>query len=186
MQNQQLEISAEMTPNPNTLKFNANRVLVEENVYDFPNVEKAADSYLASELFALGHVTGVYIGRDFITVTKTVETQWTVLAPQLVEKMKAVLSSGKELVSPNAVPSTNAVGETEIEKKIQAVLDEEIRPAVARDGGDIIFYGYKDGVVTLHLQGACSSCPSSIMTLKMGVENRLKQIVPEIKEVVQV
>ena len=182
----EIHITAEMTPNPNTLKFNVDRELIESGAYDFPNKDAAKNSYLASELFEIGNVTGVYIAKDFITVTKTVETGWQALASTLIEKIKAAIQSGQKLVSESAVPSTNAAGDGVVEQKIRQVLDQEIRPAVARDGGDIIFYGYKDGIVTLHLQGACSSCPSSIMTLKMGVENRLKQVVPEIKEVIQV
>lgn len=183
-----IQISAEMTPNPNTLKFNiVNRTVIESGPYDFPNLESAKDSYLPSELFGIPGVTGVYIAKDFITVTKTVETAWQTLVPTVIDKMKAALSSGQKLVSENAKASTgNTSQDGEVERKIQEILNNEIRPAVARDGGDIIFYGYKDGVVTLHLQGACSSCPSSIMTLKMGVEHRLKQSIPEIKDVVQV
>ena len=182
-----IQITAEMTPNPNTLKFNIDRTVVESGAYDFPNRESAKDSYLANQLFEIPGVTGIYVAPNFITVTKTVDTAWQALVPPTIEKMKAALNSGEKLVSEAAKPSTNnAAGDGEVEQKIRQILDEEIRPAVARDGGDIVFYGYKDGVVTLHLQGACSSCPSSIMTLKMGVEHRLKQSIPEIRDVVQV
>ncbi len=182
-----IQIAAEMTPNPNTLKFNVDRTIVESGAYDFPNLEASKNSYLAGELFQIAGVTGVYVASNFITVTKTVDTAWQSLVPPVIEKIKAVLNSGEKLVSETAVASTNnTAGDGAIEMKIREILDNEIRPAVARDGGDIVFYGYKEGVVTLHLQGACSSCPSSIMTLKMGVENRLKQSIPEIRDVVQV
>ena len=183
----ELNIQAEMTPNPNTLKFNVNRALVPSGSYDFPDKEKAKDSYLANQLFLVDSVEGVFIGTNFITVTKKLDAQWQSLAAPLIEKIKIILSSGQELISEKAKESAAvSSGNGEIERKICAILDSDIRPAVARDGGDITFYGYKDGVVTLHLQGSCSACPSSVMTLKMGVENRLKQSIPEITEVIQV
>ena len=183
----QLNIQAEMTPNPNTLKFNINRTLIESGSYDFPSKESAKDSYLASQLFQVDRVEGVFVGKDFITVTKSFDAEWQSLAAPLIEKIKTILNSGENLISEKAKEwAAVSSGNTETEQKIRAILDNEIRPAVARDGGDIIFYGYKNGIVTLHLQGSCSSCPSSIMTLKMGVENRLKHSIPEITEVVQI
>jgi len=143
---------------------------------------------LASAIFEIESVIGVFIGTNFITVTKAPAANWNNLVAPVTEKIRALLDSGETLFSKEAPVSheTTAGGDPEIEKKIRAILDNEIRPAVAMDGGDITFYGYENGVVTLHLQGSCSSCPSSIMTLKMGVENRLKSLIPEIKEVVQV
>ncbi len=182
-----VQLSAEMTPNPNTVKFIVDQHFLESGSYDFPNKEKAKDSALAEKLFEVENVAGVLIGTNFITVTKTPHAEWQIVAPLVANTIQDFFASGETPISKTAVPSSNSsTGESEAEQKIRQVLDEEIRPAVARDGGDIIFYGYKDGIVTLHLQGSCSSCPSSIMTLKMGVENRLKQVIPEIKEVVQV
>ena len=185
-----LEITAEMTPNPNTLKFIVNRELVESGSLNFTDKAQAKNSYLPEQLFEIDKVLGVMVGRDFITVTKRPEANWNVMVESLTTEIRNILNSDKKLFgqsAPSAAPAANGHGkETEIGKKIQEILDQEIRPAVAMDGGDIIFYGYNDGIVTLHLQGSCSSCPSSIMTLKMGVENRLKSLIPEVREVVQV
>ena len=187
--NPPLEISAEMTPNPNTLKFIVNRALVETGSINFTDKAKAKGSYLPEKLFEIDKVLGVMVGADFITVTKRPEANWNLMVEPLTNAIRAILSSGQPFFA-QQVPSSPAPdghgAESEIAKKIQQILDNEIRPAVAMDGGDIIFYGYDNGVVTLHLQGSCSSCPSSIMTLKMGVENRLKSLIPEVREVVQV
>ncbi|MGH7198701.1 MAG: NifU family protein, partial [Candidatus Omnitrophota bacterium] len=131
-------------------------------------------------------VLGVMIGPTFVTVTKAPAADWQAMVEPITKKIKELLASGKELFSLSAQTMHATGNESEVEQRIKDILDNEIRPAVAMDGGDITFYSYENGVVTLHLQGACSSCPSSIMTLKMGVENRLKQAVPEVKEVVQV
>lgn len=186
-----LEISAEVTPNPNTLKFNVNRSLVESGSLSYTDPARAKESFLAEKLFGIENVIGVLAGRDFVTVTKSPSAPWQPLVEPITKTLREVLESGKALfpqngaaAQPAAAPSSG--GTSDIETKIKQILDNEIRPAVAMDGGDITFYGYKDGVVTLRLQGSCSSCPSSIMTLKMGVENRLKALIPEVKEVVQV
>ena len=180
-----IQITAEVTPNPNTLKFNVNKTLVESGSLNYPDKAKAKGVPLAEKLFEIPSVLGVMIGRDFITITKAPASDWKAVVPALTERIKSLLSS-KEVLFPQGAQTSVSGGDTEIEKKIRQVLDDEIRPAVAMDGGDIIFQGYRDGVVTLYLQGSCSSCPSSIMTLKMGVENRLKSLIPEIREVVQV
>ena len=187
-------ISAEVTPNPNTLKFNVNRTLVEAGSMNFPDAEKARGSFLPETLFGIQDVIGVMAGRDFITVTKRSASSWQAIVPAVTEKIKWALGEGKPLFSAEGGPAfggqaaapAETVSGGDIEQKIREILDNEIRPAVAMDGGDITFCGYKDGVVILHLQGSCSSCPSSIMTLKMGVENRLKASIPEVREVVQV
>ena len=183
-----LEITAEMTPNPNTLKFIVNRSLIENGSLNFTDKEKAKGSYLPEKLFEIENVLGVMVGRDFITVTKKPEMSWNPLVEPLTNAIRSLLNSGRVLFGQTAqAPAADGHGaESEIANKIRQILDAEIRPAVAMDGGDIIFYGYENGVVTLHLQGSCSSCPSSVMTLKMGVENRLKSLIPEVREVVQV
>jgi Fe-S cluster biogenesis protein NfuA len=184
----EIQIGAELTPNPNTLKFNINRTFLESGSCNCPTLEKAQESSpLAVDVFAVPLITGVMIGTDFVTVTKDPNAEWYNLVPTVVEKIKAFIVSEQPAVTKadeSTGPTTTT--RTEIEQQIIAILDNEIRPAVARDGGDIVFYGYDDGVVKLHLQGSCSSCPSSVMTLKMGIENRLKQALPEIKEVIQV
>lgn len=181
-----IHIQAEMTPNPNTLKFNVNQVLVASGSYEFQSKEKAKDSYLASQLFDIPSVTGVLIGGDFVSITKTPSGNWQDMAHAISEKIREAVSSGKEAVSKTAKPGTGAQTESDVEHRIRHVLDEQIRPALARDGGDVIFCGYKDGIVSLHLQGACRSCPSATFTLKMGVERLLKEIIPEVREVVEV
>ena len=181
-----IEITAEVTPNPNTLKFNVNKVLVPSGTINFPDKEKARGTKLAETLFEIENVLGVMVGYDFITVTKAPASGWQTLVEPVTKTIKELLSSG-EIVLPQAQAASADSGQnSEIEKKIKDILDSEIRPAVNMDGGDITFHGYHDGVVTLHLQGSCSSCPSSIMTLKMGVENRLKSLIPEVREVVQI
>jgi Fe-S cluster biogenesis protein NfuA len=181
----QMEVMAELTPNPNTLKFNVHKQLLPFGSFNFLTKESAKESVLASRLFEVEHVASVMIGIDFVSVTKDEASEWPVIARDVVESIRYFLQSGEPAVS-KSLEEKVTQGGTEMEMQIRAILDEEIRPAVARDGGDIIFYGYENGVVKLHLQGACSSCPSSVLTLKMGIENRLKQSFPEIKEVIQV
>ena len=188
--NNTIEISAEITPNPNTLKFNVNKTLLQSGSVNFPDKAKAKGALLPERLFQIENVLGVMIGQSFVTITKNPDSAWPSLVPAVTEMLKSLLNSDKTLFPQQAAvdeaaPSHNAAN-SEIERKIREVLDNEIRPAVAMDGGDITFYGYEDGIVTLHLQGSCSTCPSSIMTLKMGVENRLKALIPEVREVVQV
>ncbi len=184
-ENQALQISIQLTPNPNSLQFCANRELVTGGSYNFPDSESAKGSPLAEALFGLGSVSGVLIGRDFVTVTKKPEQEWSVIAASISEVLNKRLTASEKLVDESQTKKSDSpISETEMQ--IRRVIDEEIRPAVARDGGDIIFDSYEEGIVRLRLQGACSSCPSSIMTLKMGIENRLKQVIPEIREVVSV
>lgn len=185
----ELRISAELTPNPDALKFVVNQTLLKFGSVHYADQVKAEESPLASRLFKLGKVTEVLIGTNFVTVNKAPKASWEEVAPSIKAVLEAVIASGEPVVPPQAVPETPSgglTGDDAIARKVCEILDRDIRPAVAQDGGDIIFYGYKDGVVTLHLQGACSSCPSSTMTLKMGVENRLKQEIPEIKYVDQI
>jgi Fe-S cluster biogenesis protein NfuA len=185
MTDETIQISAEVTPNPNTLKFNVNKVMVASGTMNFPDREKAKGNLLAEKLFEIDSVIGVMVGREFITVTKAPASSWQTIVEPVTATIKTVLASGA-LTFPAVSGETPAGSTTDIEKRIMEILDAEIRPAVNMDGGDITFHGYYDGVVTLHLQGSCSSCPSAIMTLKMGVENRLKSLIPEVREVVQV
>ena len=180
-----VQISAEITPNPNTLKFNVSKTLISSGSMNFTDKEIAKSSPLTEALFNLENVIGVMVGKDFITVTKVPAANWQTMVEQVTSTIQTLLSSGQVLF-PADMPAATGAKVGEIEQKIMDILDAEIRPAVNMDGGDITFHGYSDGIVTLHLQGSCSSCPSSIMTLKMGVENRLKALIPEIKEVVQV
>ncbi len=185
-----INIHAETTPNPHTLRFVVNRELIAAGSVNFRDIATAKHSPLASALFEISGVQGVLIGQGFVTVTKSPESLWSDLAQSCTRAIRTVLETVEDVVgtqpgsgAPVAFPGG---GDDPISLKIQEILNTEVRPAVAMDGGDIIFYGFKDGVVSLHLQGSCSSCPSSVMTLKMGVENRLKMLIPEVREVIQV
>jgi len=181
-----VSISLEFTPNPNTLKFVVNRTFMERGAANFTAAADTEKSPLAKRLFEIPGVAAVMIGTNFVTITKAAEGDWDVLAEQVPESIDGHFKSGAPALTEEWKPAASTGNETDVEKKIKEILDNEIRPAVAMDGGDIVFGRYDDGVVYLQLQGACSSCPSSIATLKMGVEARLKEIIPEIKEVVQV
>lgn len=189
MSTEPVSISLEFTPNPNTLKFVVNRTFMERGAANFLNKAKAEHAPLAHKLFDIPGVDAVMVGTNFVTITKSAAGSWDVLAEEVPKTIEKQITSGGEIFDKDWDPAslTAATGnETDIEKKIREVLDNEIRPAVAMDGGDITFGKYEDGVVYLHLQGSCSSCPSSVATLRMGVETRLKEVVPEIREVVQV
>ncbi len=187
MSTEPVSISLEFTPNPNTLKFVVNRNFLEKGAANFTDRAKAAHSPLAQTLFEVPGVEALLIGINFVTITKSTTGSWDILAEDIPKAIESHLSAGKPVFDPNwKFEGSASAQDTETERKIKEVLDNEIRPAVAMDGGDITFGKYEDGIVYLHLQGACSSCPSSIATLRMGVETRLKEVVPEIKEVVQV
>lgn len=184
MNPEDLRITIEATPNPLSAKYTVNHPLLKSGGFDFPTAEEARGSLLPERLFKLDWVRGVYVGANFVTVTKSREVDWNEVAPEAVKVIGSSLLSGKPLI--REAEGESVAPADPIEAKIRSILDEEIRPAVAMDGGDITFVSYKEGIVTLNLRGACSSCPSSIMTLRMGVEQRLRQVVPEIKEVVHV
>lgn len=178
----------EANPNPNSLKFVANFMLVPEGQsFDFPDMESAQNSPLAQELFSFDFVERVFIMSNFVTVTKTEGVEWLEIQSLLKTSIKEYLELDKPLVIHQAKDKNTATSEndTDIEKKIKGILDEYIRPAVESDGGAIQFHSYDDGVVKVLLQGACSGCPSSTVTLKAGIENLLKRMMPEeIKSVV--
>ncbi|NBX76836.1 MAG: NifU family protein [Proteobacteria bacterium] len=186
-----VQISLEFTPNPNTLKFVVSTRFMERGAANFLSINEAqGKSPLAESLFKVPGVSAVMIGPNFITITKAVDGDWDVVAEQVPQTIEKHLQSSSPVFSPDfnpAGPSTISSNpeDQEIEKKIREILDNEIRPAVAMDGGDITFGKYENGVVYLSLQGACSSCPSSTATLKIGVETRIKELIPEVKEVVQ-
>ena len=188
MTQDKIELTAMPTPNPNTVKFLVNQSLFKSGTFDYADAESAKDIPLAAALFELDNVNGVMIGFNFISVTKSEDTQWEGLLEPVRDLIIDQLDNNenalpKELLKDN---SAHTEASDDVSKRIIEILDTEIRPAVAMDGGDIIFRSFQDGVVTLQLQGACSNCPSSTMTLKMGVENRLKSEFPdEITDVVQ-
>jgi Fe-S cluster biogenesis protein NfuA len=181
-----ISINLEFTPNPNTLKFVVNRTLLEKGAFNFTSPDKAAKAPLVQALFAVPGVEAVMVGTQFVTITKAITGDWDVLADRVPATLDVFLSSGKPLFDADFEEASKAGAGTEIEQRIKEILDTDIRPAVAMDGGDITFDRYEDGVVYLEMRGSCSSCSHSSATLKMGVETRLKDAIPEIREVVQV
>ncbi len=178
-------VELEFTPNPDTLKYKTNQTLLKSAAANFPTRESAkGKSPLAEELFAFPEISAVMVGRDFVTITVKNQDTLQKLNENVITCIRSFLASGAEAVAPQTPASSEAL--SEIEQKIVKILDEEIRPAVAQDGGDISFEKFEDGFVYLRMQGACSGCPSSMMTLKMGVETRLRESIPEVQEVIPV
>lgn len=177
---------AERTPNPNSVKWVLSvSILGAGQSAHFEAPVTAEVSPLAARLFGIDGVSGVFLARDFITVTKRDGVEWPALAQALVDTIKShVASDGPALGSGYAAATSEATDD--VTARIQRVLDEEIRPFIARDGGDVLFAGFRDGRVELHLQGSCSGCPSSTATLKLGIEARLREAVPEVQEVVAI
>lgn len=177
-------IQTEQTPNPATLKFLPGRTVLEEGTADFTDAESAsARSPLATRLFEVEGVGAVFFGRDFITITKTDAKEWHVLKPALLGAIMEHFTAGRDVMTATAGESADDADDDEIVTQIKELLDTRVRPAVAMDGGDIVYHGFEDGVVFLHMQGACAGCPSSTATLKMGIENMLKHYIPEVVEV---
>ena len=179
-------IQTESTPNPATLKFLPAQTVLEVGTADFPNEAAAANSPLARRIFATGQVTGVFFGIDFITVTKAEGAEWDHIKPAILGAVMEHYQSGQSAIEGGKVTSGHAehTGEdSAIVNQIKELLDTRVRPAVAQDGGDITFHGFDRGIVYLHMQGACAGCPSSTLTLKMGIENLLRHYIPEVVEV---
>ncbi len=176
----------EPTPNPSTLKFVPGKQVLASGVHDFKNIEDAGNSPLATRLFEVDGVAGVFLGSDFISVTKG-DLDWELLKPAIMGVIMEHFMSGAPVMEGDAQgKNENEVFDEEDRETVDTIkqlLEEKVRPAVAQDGGDIIFHAYKDGIVYLHMRGACSGCPSSTATLKNGIENLLKHFLPEIKEV---
>jgi Fe-S cluster biogenesis protein NfuA len=183
-------IETEGTPNPATLKFLPGQEVMGFSTADFASSASAGRSPLAAALFALPGVARVFLGGDFITVTKTDEITWQSLKPQVLGSIMEHFVAGRPVIDPSL--DDDPMGEDvdpadqEVVDQIKELLDTRVRPAVAGDGGDIVFRGFRDGVVRLHMQGSCSGCPSSRATLKHGIENMLKHYVPEVVGVEQV
>jgi len=176
-------IQTEPTPNPATLKFLPGRAVMESGTANFTEAAAAKSSPLAESLFALEGVTGVYLGADFITVSKAEGLDWLRLKPVVLAAIMDHFTSGRPVMS-GAVPAESGGEEDdEVVSQIKELLETRVRPAVAQDGGDIIFHSFEDGVVYLHMQGSCSGCPSSTATLKAGIENMLRHYIPEVQEV---
>jgi len=178
-------IQTETTPNPATLKFLPGcKVMTHGQTANFTTPDASQRSPLATRLFELDGVAGVFLGADFITVTKAGDKDWDIMKPQILGAIMEHFTSGKPVVAVAAdTGGAPAADSDPIVAQIKELLDTRVRPAVAMDGGDIIFRGYQNGVVYLHMQGSCSGCPSSTATLKHGIENMLRHYIPEISEV---
>jgi Fe-S cluster biogenesis protein NfuA len=179
-------IQTESTPNPATLKFLPGQAVLTTGTADFPSEDAAQASPLAWRIFATGDVTGVFLGPDFVTVTKAESVDWAHIKPAILGAVMEHFQSGQAAIEGEAGAVDHASHEgpdAEIVSQIKDLLDTRVRPAVAQDGGDITFHGFERGVVYLHMQGACAGCPSSTMTLKMGIENLLRHYIPEVTEV---
>lgn len=174
-------IYAEATPNPASMKFVASKMLLANDSADFRTAKDAERSPLALALFEMPFVNGVFIMNNFVSITKNDDYEWFDLIPDLRVFFKEWIEDGKEIVNP--VKALTEEEETEIEKRIRQLLDDHVKPAVEMDGGAIDFKSFKDGVVTVQMKGSCSGCPSSTMTLKAGIENLLRRMVPEVQAV---
>ena len=181
-------IQTEQTPNPQTLKFLPGKVVMNEGTAFYQSVNEATNSFFAKRLFSVEGVEGVFFGSDFITITKNDQSDWQVMKPSVLGSIIDHFNSGEMTVEKSEKKDgdeslkTNE-DDSDIVKQIKELLDTRVRPAVAMDGGDIIYNDFKDGIVYLRMQGACAGCPSSTATLKMGIENMLKHYIPEVQEV---
>ncbi|QOZ30326.1 NifU family protein [Bradyrhizobium sp. CCBAU 53421] len=184
-------IQTEATPNPATLKFIPGRLVLDSGTMEFSSAETAARSPLAERLFAVSGVTGVFYGADFITVTKA-DGDWQHLKPAILGAIMEHYMSGAPLLADGTAASDDALDEegeffdeadAETVEQIKDLIETRVRPAVANDGGDITFRGFKDGIVYLNMKGSCAGCPSSTATLQHGIQNLLRHFVPDVQEV---
>lgn len=173
-------IQTEPTPNPLTLKFIPGVAVMQEGTRFFVSAEEAQRSPLALALFAVSGVTAVFLAADFITITKSADSEWETMKPMLLTAIMDHFVAGRAVMLEETGGPVAFSDDDELSRQIRELIDTRVRPAVAQDGGDIIFRGFKDGIVSLELHGACSGCPSSTATLKGGIENMLKHYVPEV------
>jgi Fe-S cluster biogenesis protein NfuA len=176
-------IQTETTPNPATLKFLPGREVMAHGTANFTEAAAAHRSPLAQRLFGIEGVTGVFLGSDFVSVSKDASLDWYQLKPAVLGAIMEHFTQGEPVILGADPADEGGEADDEITAQIRELLDTRVRPAVAQDGGDIIFHRYEDGVVYLHMQGSCSGCPSSTATLKAGIENMLRHYVPEVVEV---
>ena len=177
-------VQTEVTPNPNSLKFLPGKKVSNSGPYEITNKDETQNA-LVRNLLSINGVEGIFLGEDFISINKKEITKWDEIKHIVISFINDFYSEGKEFVIDESLEKQNS-NLDELEQKIVKILDQKIRPAVARDGGDIKFKEFKDGVVKVQLQGSCSGCPSSTMTLKQGVQNLLCHYLPEVKEVVAI
>ena len=180
-------IQTEETPNPLTLKFLPGREVLRNGSVDYRSEEEALNSPLASALFNVDGVVGVFFSDDFITISKRDDKDWQLMKPGILGVIMEHFTANKPIINSNETDNLNAAPQEEddeVVSQIKELLYTRVRPAVAQDGGDIVFEGFNDGVVTVQMRGACAGCPSSTATLKMGIENMLRHYIPEVKEVI--
>ena len=177
-------VQTEVTPNPNSLKFLPGKTVSNSGPYEITNKEDMQNE-LVRNILSINGVEGIFLGQDFISVNKNENIKWDEIKHIVISLINDFYADGKEFVIDENIKEEN-LDLSEIESKIVKILEEKIRPAVARDGGDIKFKEFKDGIVKVQLQGSCSGCPSSTMTLKQGVQNLLCHYLPEVKEVVAI
>ena len=178
-------IQTQKTPNPNSLKFLPGEKVSEDGPYEILNKDET-DNYLIRSILSINGVTGIFLGDDFLSVNKKIDIDWENIKHIIISHINEYYSEGNKTIISKKTNDFNNDRYSEIEKKIIKILETKVRPAVARDGGDIKFKEYKDGKVKVELQGSCSGCPSSTLTLKQGVQNLLCHYIPEVKEVLAV
>jgi Fe-S cluster biogenesis protein NfuA len=185
-----ISIYTEMTPNPETMKFVANKLLYPGKSIDFPDIDSATPSPLAQELFGFPFVKAVFVASNFVTITRTQDADWDEIKPTIRQFLKEFLEENKSIIFEELVveekQESNMVlsDDPDVVKRIKELLENYVKPAVEMDGGAIQFKKFEDGVVTLMLQGSCSGCPSSMITLKSGIEQMMKRMIPEVEEVI--
>ena len=175
-------VQTEITPNPNSLKFLPGKTVSNSGSFEITKKDET-NNELIRNLLSINGVEGIFLSKDFISINKYDDTSWDEIKHIVISLINDFYSSGKECVIENSLVDESKKDLLEIEKKIIKILDQKIRPAVAKDGGDIKFKDFKDGIVEVQLQGSCSGCPGSTMTLKQGVQNLLCHYIPEVKEV---
>ena len=178
-------VQTQKTPNPNSLKFIPGKLVSNNGSFEINNKDEINND-LIRNILSINGVTGIFLGEDFLSVNKKENTSWGDVKHIVISLINEFYSDGKEFILDKKLDNEKQADFDEIEKKIIKILDTKIKPAVARDGGDIKFKEFKKGVVTVQLQGSCSGCPSSAMTLKQGVQNLLCHYIPEVKEVIAV
>jgi len=178
-------VQIQKTPNPNSLKFIPGKIVSNNGSFEINNKDEVNND-LIRNILSINGVTGIFLGEDFLSVNKKENTNWEDVKHIVISLINEFYSDGKKFIIDKKLDNEKQANFDEIEKQIIKILDTKIKPAVARDGGDIKFKEFKNGVVTVQLQGSCSGCPSSTMTLKQGVQNLLCHYIPEVKEVVAV
>lgn len=178
-------IQTEATPNPATIKFLPGQDVLEKGIAEFKSVDETQNAPLAKRLFGLQGVSGVFLGNDFVSVSKADDTDWSMLKPMVLGALMEHFSTDQPVVLSSFYEGQSKAGEDddEISAQIRELIETRVRPMVAMDGGDIEFESFESGIVMLRMRGACAGCPSSTATLKMGIENMLKHFIPEVEEV---